>query len=138
MCERKKNYSCHQSFVHLWVSSELHHTLVHKILIHYLDEVYFCCLYLDEVPDIPERPHEMPTRMFTPAGGLSNTLRDILTDRPAVSKYNNFLKGLQMHNEYVQHQQFTKWKGITVEFECFYASLEIHNCLVDCIFSHYQ
>uniref|UniRef100_A0A8C6V4X8 PLA2c domain-containing protein n=1 Tax=Naja naja TaxID=35670 RepID=A0A8C6V4X8_NAJNA len=61
------------------------------------------------------RPHEMPTRMFTPAGGLSNTLRDILTDRPAVSKYNNFLKGLQMHNEYVQHQQFTKWKDTMLD-----------------------
>ncbi|XP_070791879.1 cytosolic phospholipase A2 epsilon-like [Pituophis catenifer annectens] len=70
---------------------------------------------IDEVPDIPERPHEMPTRMFTPAGGLSNTLRDILTDRPAVSKYNNFLKGLQMHNEYVQHQQFTKWKDTMLD-----------------------
>uniref|UniRef100_A0A8D2KX59 PLA2c domain-containing protein n=1 Tax=Varanus komodoensis TaxID=61221 RepID=A0A8D2KX59_VARKO len=37
-----------------------------------------------EVPDLPERPHEMPTRMFTPAGGLSNALRNLLTDRPAV------------------------------------------------------
>ncbi|XP_029139967.1 cytosolic phospholipase A2 epsilon-like [Protobothrops mucrosquamatus] len=70
---------------------------------------------IDEVPDILEKPHEMPTRMFTPAGGLSNTLRDILTDRPAVSKYNNFLKGLQMHNEYVQHQQFTKWKDTMLD-----------------------
>ncbi|XP_026526792.1 cytosolic phospholipase A2 epsilon-like isoform X1 [Notechis scutatus] len=70
---------------------------------------------IDEVPDILERPHEMPTRMFTPAGGLSSTLRGILTDRPAVSKYNNFLKGLQMHNEYVQHQQFTKWKDTMLD-----------------------
>ncbi|KAL7992419.1 hypothetical protein Chor_016675 [Crotalus horridus] len=73
------------------------------------------CFMQDEVPDILEKPHEMPTRMFTPAGGLSNTLRDILTDRPAVSKYNNFLKGLQMHNEYVQHQQFTKWKDTMLD-----------------------
>ncbi|XP_063174427.1 cytosolic phospholipase A2 epsilon-like [Candoia aspera] len=70
---------------------------------------------IDEVPDLPERPHEMPTRMFTPAGGLSNALRDILTDRPAVSKYHNFLKGLQMHDEYVQHQQFTKWKDTVLD-----------------------
>ncbi|XP_026565496.1 cytosolic phospholipase A2 epsilon-like isoform X2 [Pseudonaja textilis] len=70
---------------------------------------------IDEVPDILERPHEMPTRMFTPAGGLSSTLRGILTDRPAVSKYNNFLKGFQMHNEYVQHQQFTKWKDTMLD-----------------------
>ncbi|KAM6459316.1 cytosolic phospholipase A2 epsilon-like [Liasis olivaceus] len=70
---------------------------------------------IDEVPDLPERPHEMPTRMFTPAGGFSNALRDILTDRPAVSKYHNFLKGLQMHNEYVQHQHFSKWKDTVLD-----------------------
>ncbi|XP_025031621.1 cytosolic phospholipase A2 epsilon-like [Python bivittatus] len=70
---------------------------------------------IDEVPGLPERPHEMPTRMFTPAGGLSNALRDILTDRPAVSKYHNFLKGLQMHNEYVQHQHFSKWKDTVLD-----------------------
>ncbi|XP_062973743.1 cytosolic phospholipase A2 epsilon-like [Elgaria multicarinata webbii] len=65
---------------------------------------------IEEVPDLPERPCEIPTRMFTPAGGLSNALRDILTDRPAVSKYHNFLRGMQMHNEYTQKKQFSKWK----------------------------
>uniref|UniRef100_A0A670HXK7 Phospholipase A2 n=1 Tax=Podarcis muralis TaxID=64176 RepID=A0A670HXK7_PODMU len=70
---------------------------------------------IDEVPDLPERPHEMPTRMFTPAGSLSNTLRDILTDRPAVSKYHNFLKGFQLHNEYAQDLQFSKWKDTVLD-----------------------
>lgn len=71
-------------------------------------------LSAEEIPDLPERAHEMPTRMFTPAGGLSNALRDMLTDRPAVSKYHSFLKGFQMHNEYTQNQQFSKWKGIAI------------------------
>lgn len=50
--------------------------------------------------------------MFTPTSGLSTALRDILTDRPAVSKYHNFLRGFQMHNEYIQQEHFTKWKGV--------------------------
>uniref|UniRef100_A0A8D2MLV1 Phospholipase A2 n=1 Tax=Zonotrichia albicollis TaxID=44394 RepID=A0A8D2MLV1_ZONAL len=62
--------------------------------------------------DLPEKPYEMATCVFTPTSGLSTTLRDILTDRPAVSKYHNFLRGFQMHNEYIQHEQFTKWKGV--------------------------
>ncbi|XP_053139101.1 cytosolic phospholipase A2 epsilon-like [Hemicordylus capensis] len=70
---------------------------------------------IEEVPDLPERLHEMPTRMFTPAGGLSNTLRDILTDRPAVSKYHNFLNGFQMHNEYTQNGWFSRWKDSVLD-----------------------
>uniref|UniRef100_A0ACB8G5J4 Uncharacterized protein n=2 Tax=Sphaerodactylus townsendi TaxID=933632 RepID=A0ACB8G5J4_9SAUR len=70
---------------------------------------------IEEIPDLPERPYEMPTSMFTPAGGLSSTLRGILTDRPAVSKYDNFLKGFQMHNEYSQHPRFSKWKDTVID-----------------------
>lgn len=58
----------------------------------------------------------MATCVFTPTSGLSTTLRDILTDRPAVSKYHNFLRGFQMHNEYIQHEHFTKWKGVDGSF----------------------
>uniref|UniRef100_A0A8C4W7D8 Phospholipase A2 n=1 Tax=Gopherus evgoodei TaxID=1825980 RepID=A0A8C4W7D8_9SAUR len=61
------------------------------------------------------RPHEMATCMYTPAGGISNALRDILTDRPAVSKYHSFLRGFQMHNEYTQHEQFSKWKDTMLD-----------------------
>uniref|UniRef100_A0A8B9S6W7 Phospholipase A2 n=1 Tax=Apteryx owenii TaxID=8824 RepID=A0A8B9S6W7_APTOW len=60
-------------------------------------------------------PYEMATCMYTPASGLSTALRDILTDRPAVSKYHNFLRGFQMHNEYIQHQQFSKWKDTLLD-----------------------
>ncbi|KAJ7344802.1 hypothetical protein JRQ81_000752 [Phrynocephalus forsythii] len=70
---------------------------------------------IEEVPDLPERPHEMPTRMFTPAGSLSSSLRDIVTDRPSVSKYHNFLRGLQMHNEYTQNPRFSQWKDTTLD-----------------------
>ncbi|XP_072846686.2 cytosolic phospholipase A2 epsilon [Pogona vitticeps] len=70
---------------------------------------------IEEIPDLPEKPHEMPTRMFTPAGSLSSSLRDIVTDRPSVSKYHNCLRGLQMHNEYTQNPQFCKWKDTTLD-----------------------
>lgn len=71
-----------------------------------------CHVSLEEQPDLPEKPYEMATCMFTPTSGLSTALRDILTDRPAVSKYHNFLRGFQMHNEYIQQEHFTKWKGL--------------------------
>uniref|UniRef100_A0A8B9DUA4 Phospholipase A2 n=1 Tax=Anser cygnoides TaxID=8845 RepID=A0A8B9DUA4_ANSCY len=70
---------------------------------------------IEEQPDLPEKPYEMATCMFTPTSGLSTTLRDILTDRPAVSKYHNFLRGFQMHNEYIQHEQFAKWKDTSLD-----------------------
>uniref|UniRef100_A0A7M4FN25 Phospholipase A2 n=1 Tax=Crocodylus porosus TaxID=8502 RepID=A0A7M4FN25_CROPO len=76
---------------------------------------HFFCLSSEEEPNLPERPHEMATRMFTPASGLSNALRDVLTDRPAVSKYHSFLRGFQMHNEYTQNEHFCKWKDTQLD-----------------------
>ncbi|XP_010014164.1 PREDICTED: cytosolic phospholipase A2 epsilon-like [Nestor notabilis] len=70
---------------------------------------------IEEQPDLPEKPYEMATCMFTPTSGLSTTLRDILTDRPAVSKYHNFLRGFQMHNEYIQQEHFAKWKDTLLD-----------------------
>ncbi|NXE19805.1 PA24E phospholipase, partial [Ardeotis kori] len=70
---------------------------------------------IGEQPDLPEKPYEMATCMFTPTSGLSTALRDILTDRPAVSKYHNFLRGFQMHNEYIQHEHFTRWKDTLLD-----------------------
>ncbi|KAK0688113.1 PA24E phospholipase, partial [Pygoscelis papua] len=70
---------------------------------------------IEEQPDLPEKPYEMATCMFTPTSGLSTALRDILTDRPAVSKYHNFLRGFQMHNEYIQQEHFTKWKDTLLD-----------------------
>lgn len=72
---------------------------------------HLCCVSPEEQPDLPEKPYEMATCVFAPTSGLSTTLRDILTDRPAVSKYHNFLRGFQMHNEYIQQEHFTRWKG---------------------------
>ncbi|KFV43464.1 Cytosolic phospholipase A2 epsilon, partial [Tyto alba] len=70
---------------------------------------------IEEQPDLPEKPYEMATCMFTPTSGLSTALRDILTDRPAVSKYHNFLRGFQMHNEYIQQEHFAKWKDTLLD-----------------------
>ncbi|NWX27125.1 PA24E phospholipase, partial [Notiomystis cincta] len=70
---------------------------------------------IEEQPDLPEKPYEMATCVSTPTSGLSTALRDILTDRPAVSKYHNFLRGFQMHNEYIQHEHFTRWKDTLLD-----------------------
>ncbi|KAM6311653.1 uncharacterized protein AAHN32_001864 [Aegotheles albertisi] len=70
---------------------------------------------IEEQPDLPEKPYEMATCMFTPTSGISTALRDILTDRPAVSKYHNFLRGFQMHNEYIQQEHFIKWKDTLLD-----------------------
>ncbi|NWR58199.1 PA24E phospholipase, partial [Bucorvus abyssinicus] len=70
---------------------------------------------IEEQPDLPEKPYEMATCMFTPTSGISTALRDILTDRPALSKYHSFLRGFQMHNEYIQHEHFTKWKDTVLD-----------------------
>ncbi|KFR07230.1 Cytosolic phospholipase A2 epsilon, partial [Nipponia nippon] len=70
---------------------------------------------IEEQPDLPEKPYELATCMFTPTSGLSTALRDILTDRPAVSKYHNFLRGFQMHNEYIQQEHFAKWKDTSLD-----------------------
>ncbi|NXO50570.1 PA24E phospholipase, partial [Aramus guarauna] len=70
---------------------------------------------IEEQPDLPEKPYEMATCMFTPTSGLSTALRDILTDRPAVSKYHSFLRGFQMHNEYIQQEHFRRWKDTLLD-----------------------
>ncbi|NXU79039.1 PA24E phospholipase, partial [Oreotrochilus melanogaster] len=70
---------------------------------------------IEEEPDLPEKPHEMATCMSTPTSSISTALRDILTDRPAVSKYHNFLRGFQMHNEYIQQEHFTKWRDTSLD-----------------------
>uniref|UniRef100_A0A8C8AR74 Phospholipase A2 n=1 Tax=Otus sunia TaxID=257818 RepID=A0A8C8AR74_9STRI len=44
-------------------------------------------------------------------GYLSTTLREMMTGRPVVSTYHNFLKGLQLHNKYLENESFCMWKG---------------------------
>lgn len=49
--------------------------------------------------------------MFTPPGPLGSTLRSALTDRVCIAQDHNFLKGFQMHNDYLENKHFCRWKG---------------------------
>ncbi|XP_010181923.1 PREDICTED: cytosolic phospholipase A2 epsilon-like [Mesitornis unicolor] len=70
---------------------------------------------IEERPALPMKPHEQPTCLSTPQGFLSNTLREMITKRPVVSTYNNFLKGLQLHNKYLENESFCMWKDTVLD-----------------------
>ncbi|EDL79934.1 similar to phospholipase A2, group IVB (cytosolic) (predicted) [Rattus norvegicus] len=59
---------------------------------------------------IPE-PEMCYMLVVIPATWLSNTFREILTHRPLVSEFHNFLYGLQLHTDYLQNKQFCMWKA---------------------------
>uniref|UniRef100_A0A8C3QRS0 Phospholipase A2 n=1 Tax=Cyanoderma ruficeps TaxID=181631 RepID=A0A8C3QRS0_9PASS len=70
---------------------------------------------VDEDPVLPTRPHELRTRMYTPPGALSSALRGALTDRFSVAQHHNFLKGYQLHNNYMENQHFCRWKDTVLD-----------------------
>ncbi|NWX13143.1 PA24E phospholipase, partial [Aegotheles bennettii] len=70
---------------------------------------------VDEDPVLPTRPHELRTRMYTPPGALSSALRGALTDRFSVAQHHNFLKGYQLHNNYLENKYFCKWKDTVLD-----------------------
>ncbi|NXU58317.1 PA24E phospholipase, partial [Turnix velox] len=63
----------------------------------------------------PARIHELDTYLVTPECGIMGIIRQILTERVMVSKFHNFLKGFQMHNEYLQNKNFCLWKDTVLE-----------------------
>ncbi|KAL8169459.1 UNVERIFIED_CONTAM: hypothetical protein K2H54_049598 [Gekko kuhli] len=69
----------------------------------------------DEDPHLPTRPYELKTHMYVPAGNLSSAFRGVLTDRFSVAQYHNFLKGLQLHNNYLENEQFQRWKATVLD-----------------------
>ncbi|XP_060118342.1 cytosolic phospholipase A2 epsilon-like [Heteronotia binoei] len=70
---------------------------------------------LEEDPTLPTRPYELKTHMYVPAGNLSSAFRGVLTDRLSVAQYHNFLKGLQLHNNYLENEQFQRWKATVLD-----------------------
>ncbi|XP_053239698.1 cytosolic phospholipase A2 epsilon-like [Podarcis raffonei] len=74
----------------------------------------------DKVEDIdaslsPSGPRDLETRKITPQGQLSYALRDVLTGRPTIAEYPNFLKGFQFHEEYLKNEHFSAWKDTVVD-----------------------
>uniref|UniRef100_A0A8C0EIV1 Phospholipase A2 n=1 Tax=Bubo bubo TaxID=30461 RepID=A0A8C0EIV1_BUBBB len=63
----------------------------------------------------PARSHELETYLVTPECGIMGIIRQVLTERVMVSKFYNFLKGFQVHNEYLQSKSFCIWKDTVLE-----------------------
>lgn len=64
------------------------------------------------LPEIPKCDENiLDTTVVIPGSWLSNTFRSILTHRPFVSEFHNFLRGLQLHTDYLQNTEFSRWKG---------------------------
>lgn len=53
--------------------------------------------------------------MYTPPGPLSSALRGALTDRFSVAQHHNFLKGYQLHNNYMENEHFCRWKDTVLD-----------------------
>uniref|UniRef100_A0A8C3KFH4 Phospholipase A2 n=1 Tax=Calidris pygmaea TaxID=425635 RepID=A0A8C3KFH4_9CHAR len=66
-------------------------------------------------PSPPGRSHELETYLVTPECGIMGIIRQVLTERVMVSKFYNFLKAFQMHNEYLQSKSFCIWKDTVLE-----------------------
>ncbi|NXY53203.1 PA24E phospholipase, partial [Callaeas wilsoni] len=70
---------------------------------------------IENHPALPKKPHEQTTCLSIPKGYLSKTLREMMTGRPVVSTYHNFLKGLQLHNKYLEDESFCMWKDTVLD-----------------------
>lgn len=71
----------------------------------------------DDETLFPTRPNELNTRVVCPPDSFSDIFRDVAMLRPAASEIHNFLKGLQIHNNYLE-SEFSKWKGMVIA-NCF-------------------
>ncbi|NXJ07608.1 PA24E phospholipase, partial [Odontophorus gujanensis] len=69
----------------------------------------------EEHPALPTRSHEQTTCLSLPKGYLSNALQEMMTGRPVVSYYHNFIKGLQLHNKYLENEHFCMWKDTVLD-----------------------
>ncbi|NWU75735.1 PA24E phospholipase, partial [Onychorhynchus coronatus] len=70
---------------------------------------------IEERPALPKKSHEQTTCLSIPKGYPSNTLREMMTGRPVVSTYHNFLKGLQLHKKYSENENFCMWKDTVLD-----------------------
>ncbi|OXB63378.1 hypothetical protein ASZ78_001954 [Callipepla squamata] len=72
------------------------------------------CFLEDDETLFPKRPNELETRVVRPTDSFSDIFRDVVMLRPAASEIPNFLKGLQMNNNYLE-SEFSKWKDCELD-----------------------
>uniref|UniRef100_A0A8C8VQX1 Phospholipase A2 n=1 Tax=Pelusios castaneus TaxID=367368 RepID=A0A8C8VQX1_9SAUR len=84
-----------------------------------LDVMYFWNLAFDSEDFwyrwTRDRVKDIETRLLTPSGPLSTAFRNVLTGRPTIAEFPNFLRGFQMHNEYLESKQFSPWKDTVLD-----------------------
>uniref|UniRef100_A0A803W434 Phospholipase A2 n=1 Tax=Ficedula albicollis TaxID=59894 RepID=A0A803W434_FICAL len=68
----------------------------------------------DDEALFPTRPNELDTRVVSPPDSFSEIFRDVAMLRPAASEIHNFLKGLQINNNYLE-SKFSKWKDCELD-----------------------
>ncbi|XP_075008546.1 cytosolic phospholipase A2 epsilon-like [Calonectris borealis] len=84
-------------------------------------EDFWCRWTRDRVKDIEEEPflsmnpYEIDTCLFTPSSTLSSALRDVLTGRPTIAQYPNFIRGFQMHSKYLESEGFSTWQDTVID-----------------------
>ncbi|XP_051476892.1 cytosolic phospholipase A2 epsilon-like [Apus apus] len=66
-------------------------------------------------PSQTARSHDLETYLVTAECGIMGIIRKFLTERVMISKFYNFLKGFQVHNEYLQSKSFRIWKDTVLE-----------------------
>uniref|UniRef100_A0A8C3FWQ0 Phospholipase A2 n=1 Tax=Chrysemys picta bellii TaxID=8478 RepID=A0A8C3FWQ0_CHRPI len=59
--------------------------------------------------------YELISQIFTTASPLSRVLRGAITERTSVAQYHSFLKGLQLHNDYLENDKFCRWKDTVLD-----------------------
>lgn len=72
---------------------------------------------IEEEPFLSMNPYEVDTCLLTPSSTFSSVLRDVLTGRPTIAQYPNFIRGLQMHSKYLESDGFSTWKDTVID--CF-------------------
>uniref|UniRef100_A0A8C6YY10 Phospholipase A2 n=1 Tax=Nothoprocta perdicaria TaxID=30464 RepID=A0A8C6YY10_NOTPE len=70
---------------------------------------------IEEDPILSVNPYEVDTCLLSPSCALSSTLRDVLTGRPTIAQYPNFLRGFQMHSKYLESEGFSTWKDTVID-----------------------
>ncbi|XP_014997506.3 cytosolic phospholipase A2 epsilon isoform X1 [Macaca mulatta] len=94
---------------------------------------------IEDEPILPEIPkcdaNILETTVVIPGSWLSNSFREILTHRSFVSEFHNFLSGLQLHTNYLQNGQFSRWKDTVLDgFPNQLTESANHLCLLDTAF----
>ncbi|NXC66414.1 PA24E phospholipase, partial [Anhinga anhinga] len=93
----------------------LHCEILNCIKIYFIFNIIQTLHIAMDEPSPPAKSHELETYLVTPECGIMGIIRQVLTERVMVSKFYNFLKGFQVHNEYLQSKSFCIWKDTVLE-----------------------